>query len=79
MGMNDLRHKSSRQLTYSEYSNQIYETDKGQFSSFLPKIYDILSKCFHEETHEVDLDMAAKRLSYELDNRFKMMNERIGK
>lgn len=48
--VNDLRRKSSRQhqISYSDYSNHIYETDKGQYSSFLPKIYDILAKCLHE-------------------------------
>ena len=60
-------------MTYSEYSNQIYETDKGQFSSFLPKIDDILAKSLDDQTHELDLEVAAKRLSYELDTRFKQM------
>lgn len=46
--MHDYRRKSSRQFTYSEYSNAIYETDKGQYSSFLPRIYDILGKCLNE-------------------------------
>lgn len=56
-----------RPYQHSEYSNALYETDKGEHSTFLPKIYDILCKCLNEKDNEFDLDQAAKRLSYELE------------